>query len=68
LRSVDICNSDPFAATAPATPDESTWVVDTGLGRLTAGSIELAKVKSLIALFCDSRMTAALFRAQQARL
>ena len=31
-----------------ATPDESTWVVDTALGRLTAGSIELAKVKSVI--------------------
>jgi hypothetical protein len=30
LRSVDICRPDPFAAMVPATPDESTWVVDTG--------------------------------------
>jgi hypothetical protein len=30
LRSVDICSPDPFAAIVPATPDESTWVVDTG--------------------------------------
>ena len=27
---VDICRPDPFAAIVPATPDESTWVVDTG--------------------------------------
>ena len=63
-----LCNPDPFAAMVSATPDESTRVVDTALGRLTAGSIKLAKVRSVIALFCDSRMTAALFRAQQARL
>ena len=43
-----LCNPDPFAAMVSATPDESTWVVDTASGRLTAGSIELAKVKSVI--------------------
>jgi hypothetical protein len=30
LRSVDICRPEPFAAMAPATPDESTCVVETG--------------------------------------
>ena len=50
-----LCNPDPFAAMVSATPDESTRVVDTALGRLTAGSIELAKVKSVIGhrFFCS---------------
>jgi hypothetical protein len=30
-------------------PTRAQWVVDTGLSRLTAGSIELAKAKSVIA-------------------
>jgi hypothetical protein len=54
-------------------PTRAQWVVDTGLSRLTAGSIELAKAKSVIAhclfpfflyrsfsSFYDSHMTAAL--------
>jgi hypothetical protein len=27
---VDTCSPDPLAVMVPATPDESTWVVDTG--------------------------------------
>ena len=30
LRRVTNCEPDPFAAMVPATPEESTWVVDTG--------------------------------------
>ena len=30
LRTVAICSPDPFAAIVPATPDDSTWVVETG--------------------------------------
>ena len=30
LRMVDICSPDLLAAMVPATPDDSTWVVDTG--------------------------------------
>ena len=30
LRSVAICRPEPLAAMVPATPDDSTWVVDTG--------------------------------------
>ena len=30
LRIVDHCRPEPLAAMVPATPEESTWVVDTG--------------------------------------
>jgi hypothetical protein len=30
LRMVDYCRPEPLAAMVPATPDDSTWVVDTG--------------------------------------
>ena len=30
LRTVEPCRPEPFAAIVPATPDDSTWVVDTG--------------------------------------
>ena len=30
LRIVFICTPEPFAAIVPATPEESTWVVETG--------------------------------------
>jgi hypothetical protein len=30
FRKVCSCNPEPFAAIVPATPDDSTWVVDTG--------------------------------------
>ena len=30
LRIVAICRPEPLAAMVPATPDDSTWVVETG--------------------------------------
>ena len=30
LRTVAICRPEPLAAIVPATPDDSTWVVETG--------------------------------------
>ena len=49
LHSVDIYNPDPFAAMGPLTPDESTVGRRHRPAPLTAGSIEPAKVKSVIA-------------------
>ena len=39
LRTVDICSPDPFAAMVPATPDDRTWVVDTGRPNTSAAPI-----------------------------
>ncbi len=39
LRIVDICTPDPFAAIVPATPEESTCVVETRKPKLSAAAI-----------------------------
>jgi hypothetical protein len=39
LRRVDICTPEPLAAIVPATPEERTWVVETGRPKLSAAAI-----------------------------
>ena len=42
LRTVDHCIPEPLATMVPATPDDSTWVVDTGRPRPSAAPIVAA--------------------------
>ena len=46
LRTVDICSPDRFAAIVPATPDDSTCVVDTGSPYMSAAAIVTAATSS----------------------
>jgi hypothetical protein len=39
LRGVDIRTPEPLAAIEPATPEDSTWVVETGRPKLSAAAI-----------------------------
>ena len=42
LRSVDHCMPEPLASIVPATPDDSTWVVETGRPKPSATPIVAA--------------------------
>ena len=49
LRIVDNCRPEPLAAIVPATPDDSTWVVDTGNPYMSAAAIVAAATSSAAA-------------------
>ena len=49
LRIVDHCIPEPLATMVPATPDESTWVVDTGRPKPSAAPIVAAAISSAAA-------------------
>jgi hypothetical protein len=42
LRTVESCNPEPFAAMVPATPEDSTCVVETGSPYMSAAAIVAA--------------------------
>jgi len=46
LRMVAICSPAPLAAIAPATPDDSTWVVETGRPNMSAALMVAAATSS----------------------
>ena len=46
LRTVDICNPDRFAAMVPATPDDSTCVVETGKPNMSAAPMVVMATSS----------------------
>ena len=46
LRMVAICRPEPFAAMVPATPDDSTCVVETGRPNTSAAPIVAAATSS----------------------
>ena len=49
LRIVDHCIPEPLATIVPATPDERTWVVDTGRPKPSAAPIVAAAISSAAA-------------------
>ena len=49
LRTVDHCMPDPLATIVPATPDDRTWVVDTGRPKPSAAPIVAAATISAAA-------------------
>src|SRR5262249_19667992 len=46
FRTVDICRPDRLAAIVPATPDERTWVVETGRPNMSAAAMVTAATSS----------------------
>src|ERR1700722_17389402 len=46
LRMVASCSPEPLAAMAPATPDDSTWVVETGRPNMSAAPMGAAATSS----------------------
>ena len=49
LRTVDHCIPEPLATIVPATPEESTWVVETGRPKPSAAPIVAAAMISAAA-------------------